>query len=108
MATLNLSKMKYMSETNLKKFANLIISLSSQVTDVENKCIKPYVANEIYQKDSYVSYNGYIYQATATNQDSAFNETHWDKLSDDFNELTVADIEDMLGLSQEQLETKDN
>ena len=108
MATLNLSKMKYMSETNLKKFANLIISLSSQVTDVENKCIKPYVANEIYQKDSYVSYNGYIYQATATNQDSAFNETHWDKLSDDFNELTVADIESMLGLSSEQLETMAN
>ena len=37
MATLNLSKMKYMSETNLKKFANLIISLSSQVTDVESE-----------------------------------------------------------------------
>ena len=108
MATLNLSKMKYMSETNLKKFANLIISLSSQVTDVENKCIKPYVGGELYQKDSYVSYNGYIYQATATNQDSAFDETHWDKLSDDFNELTVADIESMLGLSSEQLETMAN
>lgn len=105
MATLNLSKMKYMSETNLKKFANLIISLSSQVTDVENKCIKPYVDGELYPRDSYVSYNGYIYQATATNQDSVFDETHWDKLSDDFNELTVADIESMLGLSQEQLET---
>ena len=108
MATLNLSKMKYMSETNLKKFANLIISLSSQVTDVENKCIKPYVDGELYQKDSYVSYNGYIYQATATNQDGAFNEAHWDKLSDDFNELTVADIEAMLGLSSEQLETMAN
>ena len=108
MATLNLSKMKYMSEANLKKFASLIISLSSQVTDVENKCIKPYVGGELYQKDSYVSYNGYIYQATATNQDSAFDETHWDKLSDDFNELTVADIEAMLGLSQEQLETMAN
>ena len=108
MATLNLSKMKYMSEANLKKFASLIISLSSQVTDVENKCIKPYVGGELYQKDSYVSYNGYIYQATATNQDSAFDETHWDKLSDDFNELTVADIEAMLGLSSEQLETMAN
>ena len=108
MATLNLSKMKYMSETNLKKFANLIISLSSQVTDVENKCIKPYVGGELYPRDSYVSYNGYIYQATATNQDSAFDETHWDKLSDDFNELTVADIESMLGLSSEQLETMAN
>ena len=108
MATLNLSKIKYMSETNLKKFANLIISLSSQVTDVENKCIKPYVDGELYQKDSYVSYNGYIYQATATNQDGAFNEAHWDKLSDDFNELTVADIEAMLGLSSEQLETMAN
>ena len=108
MATLNLSKMKYMSEANLKKFASLIISLSSQVTDVENKCIKPYVGGELYPRDSYVSYNGYIYQATATNQDSAFDETHWDKLSDDFNELTVADIEAMLGLSQEQLETMAN
>ena len=108
MATLNLSKMKYMSETNLKKFASLIISLSSQVTDIENKCIKPYVGDELYPRDSYVSYNGYIYQATATNQDSAFDETHWDKLSDDFNELTVADIEAMLGLSQEQLETMAN
>ena len=37
MATLNLSKMKYMSEANLKKFASLIISLSSQVTDVESE-----------------------------------------------------------------------
>ena len=108
MATLNLSKMKYMSEANLKKFASLIISLSSQVTDVENKCIKPYVGGELYPRDSYVSYNGYIYQATATNQDSAFDETHWDKLSDDFNELTVADIEAMLGLSSEQLETMAN
>ena len=97
-----------MSETNLKKFASLIISLSSQVTDIENKCIKPYVGDELYPRDSYVSYNGYIYQATATNQDSAFDETHWDKLSDDFNELTVADIEAMLGLSQEQLETMAN
>ena len=108
MATLNLSKIKYMSETNLKKFASLIISLSSQVTDVENKCIKPYVDGELYPRDSYVSYNGYIYQATATNQDGAFNEAHWDKLSDDFNELTVADIEAMLGLSSEQLETMAN
>ena len=71
---------------------------------VEGKCIAPWKAGETYQKDvSLVIYNGYIYSCSVTNNDAVFTESHWTKLADNFDELTVDDVKAFLNLTPEQI-----
>lgn len=105
MATLNKEVKKLPSEQNLRLLSSLIVSIANKQSSLEDKCIAPWKADETYQKDvSYVSYNGYIYICSVTNQDSVFTESHWIKLSDDITELSKSDVEAMLNLSQEELD----
>ena len=109
MATLNLNEKKIPSAENLRLIAQLCISLANKQSSLEDRCIAPWKADETYQKDiSYVSHNGYVYICSVTNQDSVFTESHWSKLSDNFDELTVNDIKAMLNLTSEQLDTLQN
>ena len=104
MATINLNKKKMLDEDNIRVLANLIVSLSNKQSSIENKCIKPWVAGELYQKNvSFVSFNNYIWFCTVTNNDTEFTKTHWVKLADEFKELSKEDIESLINLSPEQI-----
>ena len=104
MATFKREIKKLPSEQNLRLLSSLVISLANKTSSVEDKCIAPWKAGETYQKDvSLVIYNGYIYSCLVTNKDAVFTESHWMKLADSFDELTVNDVKAMLNLSSEEL-----
>lgn len=106
MATLNLSKMKYMSETNLRRLVSILVGLMSSVSALEDQCIKEYDETKTYQKGQIVvGSDGYFYEAvTVTN--GVFDSSKWTKIgTDNFEELDVDTIKGFLGLTPEQLET---
>ena len=106
MATLKREIKKLPSEQNLRLLSSLVISLANKTSSVEDKCIAPWKAGETYQKDvSLVIYNGYIYSCSVTNKDAVFTESHWTKLADNFDELSVEDVKAFLNLTPEQLQT---
>ena len=106
MATLKREIKKLPSEQNLRLLSSLVISLANKTSSVEDKCITPWKAGETYQKDvSFVVHNGYIYFCSVTNNDDTFTESHWTKLADNFDELSVEDVKAFLNLTPEQLQT---
>ena len=106
MATFKREIKKLPSEQNLRLLSSLVISLANKTSSVEDKCISPWKAGETYQKDvSFVVYNRYIYSCMVTNNDDAFTESHWTKLADSFEELSVDDVKAFLNLTPEQLQT---
>ena len=106
MATFKREIKKLPSEQNLRLLSSLVISLANKTSSVEDKCISPWKAGETYQKDvSFVVYKGYIYFCSVTNKDDTFTESHWTKLADSFDELSVEDVKAFLNLTPEQLQT---
>ena len=106
MATFKREIKKLPSEQNLRLLSSLVISLANKTSSVEDKCISPWKAGETYQKDvSFVVYKGYIYFCSVTNNDDTFTESHWTKLADNFDELSVEDVKAFLNLTPEQLQT---
>ena len=104
MATFKREIKKLPSEQNLRLLSSLVISLANKTSSVEDKCISPWKAGETYQKDvSFVVYNGYIYFCSVTNKDDTFTESHWTKLADNFDELSVEDVKAFLNLTPEQI-----
>lgn len=105
MANLNLQDKKFITPENLKLIINYGLGFASRVKNLEDKEISPFEANKLYTKDSLTIYDGYIYKAKVTNQSSTFNEIYWDLIGDDITELTKSDVEAMVGLSAEEIET---
>ena len=104
MATFKREIKKLPSEQNLRLLSSLVISLANKTSSVEDKCITPWKAGETYQKDvSFVVYNGYIYSCSVTNKDDTFTESHWTKLADNFDELSVDDVNAFLNLTPEEI-----
>lgn len=105
MAKLNLNKKKLINEDNLRAIISYGLGFASRVKTLEDKEIAPFEANKMYLKDSLCIYNDYIYMAKVTNQSATFNENYWTLLGDDITELSKTDIETMLGLTTEEIET---
>lgn len=105
MANLNLQDKKFITPENLKLIINYGLGFASRVKNLEDKEITPFEADKLYTKDSLTIYDGYIYKAKVTNQSSTFNEIYWDLIGDDITELTKSDVEAMVGLSAEEIET---
>ena len=95
----------YMQDGTVVEAALTADSSSGNVGEaVEDKCITPWKAGETYQKDvSFVVCNGYIYFCSVTNNDDTFTESHWTKLADNFDELSVEDVKAFLNLTPEQI-----
>ena len=105
MANLNLQDKKFITPENLRLIINYGLGFASRVKKLEDKEIAPFEADKLYTKDSLTIYDGYIYKAKTTNQSSTFNEIYWDLIGDDITELTKSDVEAMVGLSAEEIET---
>ena len=95
----------YMQDGTVVEAALTADSSSGTVGEaVKGKCIAPWKSEETYQKDvSLVIYNGYIYSCSVTNNDAVFTESHWTKLADNFDELSVDDVKAFLNLTPEEI-----
>ena len=96
---------KIPSEQNLRLLSSLIISLANKVDSTSEKCINPFTPNTAYAKGSYVTHDNYIYESKIACNDADWVESHWVRLSDTIEELTVNDVKNFLSLTQEQLDT---
>ena len=98
---------KQFSADNMKLIINVLTGLMASTDTLSEKCIDDFDETKTYPPKSVCIYNGYLWQSITTAY-GAWDENKWKKLSDDFTELTVSDIQSWIGLSQEQLETMTN
>ena len=98
---------KQFSADNMKLIINVLTGLMASTDTLSEKCIDDFDETKTYPPKSACIYNGYLWQSITTAY-GAWDENKWKKLSDDFTELTVSDIQSWIGLSQEQLETMTN
>ena len=94
---------KLPSEQNLRLLSSLIISLANKVDSTSEKCINPFTPNTAYAKGSYVTHDNYIYESKIACNDADWVESHWVRLSDTIEELSVDTVKSWLNLSQEEL-----
>ena len=100
---LNLTKHKYLSESNAKKIISILTGMMSSVDKVASQCLKEYNPDETYVKGQICLYNNYVWLCKTVTT-GAFEETKWEKQSDDITELSIDDIKAMLGLTQDQID----
>ena len=98
-------KKKLLSESNLRLLTSLTISLANKVDSTAEKCINPFTPNTPYAKGVYVTHDNYIYESKLACNDADWVESHWIRLSDTIEELTVDDVKSYLSLTQQQLDT---
>ena len=94
---------KLPSEQNLRLLSSLIISLANKVDSTSEKCINPFTPNTAYAKGSYVTHDNYIYESKIACNDADWVESHWVRLSDTIEELSVDTVKSWLNLSSEEL-----
>ena len=99
-----LNKKKFIDEDNLKTIVKTYLNFNDQISALKNKTIDDYDSTKIYAKDDICYHDNYIWrcQAPAT---GAWNSNRWEQIGDGITELTKADVEAMLGLSAEEVET---
>lgn len=96
---------KLLSDSNLRLLSNLIISLSSTTTSVQERCVEPYEDGKVYQAGvSLVLKNSELYFCKVTNQDATWNPLHWELIGKDINEIDLDTVKSWLNLSQEELD----
>ena len=103
MATLKREIKKLPSEQNLRLLSSLIISLANKVDSTSEKCINPFTPNTAYAKGSYVTHDNYIYESKIACNDADWVESHWVRLSDTIDELSVEDVKAFLNLSPQEI-----
>ena len=101
---LTLNKLKIPSSDNIQKIINLMLSISQSHSDLESKCIEPYEPSKLYNKNSFVEFDGYIWKSKSVNQTDEFDKNYWKQIGDNIIELTKDDILSMLDLSEEEIE----
>lgn len=77
-------------------------------TPNESAGIELWVSGESYEENDFVSYNDYIYRCKIANNDTDFVEDNWKQLTYGINELSKEDVEGLLGLTEEEIETMAN
>ena len=93
------------SKDNYKLLISILKSLKNNVESLENDQPITWEANKLIEKNRLVIYDDYIWRCETTCQDSEFIENKYTKIGDDLNLITKEEIESILGLSSEEIET---
>lgn len=101
---LNLNKKKFLSEENVAQIVKIGINFAERLNSVESEIIADYDNTKTYLKGESCYHNNYIYRCKAT-ATGDWDFSRWELIGDEITELTKDDIKDMLGLSDEELET---
>ena len=101
---LNLNKKKFLSEENVAQIVKIGINFGERLNSIESEIIADYDNTKTYLKGESCYHNNYIYRCKAT-ATGDWDFSRWELIGDEITELTKDDIKDMLGLSDEELET---
>lgn len=102
---LNLKNKKDIDDKVLRTIIQYGLGFASRVKTLEEKCIDDWKSDKLYDKSSFVIYDGYIWKAKVTNQSSIWDEKYWNKIGDELSLVELDDIKAMLNLTDEQLKT---
>ena len=102
MANMNIKTEKILSPSNIKRIIMLGISLRDELSNMELGLISDYDNTKTYTRGQAVYYNNYLYKCLYTTTGD-FDESKWQLIGDDLDLVTKADIEAMLGLTQEEI-----
>lgn len=102
---LNLKNKKDIDDKVLRTIIQYGLGFASRVKTLEEKCIDDWKSDKLYDKSSFVIYDGYIWKAKVTNQSSTWDEKYWNKVGDELSLIELDDIKAMLNLTDEQLKT---
>ena len=69
---------------------------------------KDWVSGETYEIGDYIYHEGEIYRCLTSNNDVDFDEANWKQLTYGIDELSKEDVEGLLSLTEEELETMTN
>ena len=100
----NIKTKKILSEDNCKRIIALGISLRDQLENAEKGLISDYDSTQTYTRGQAVYYDNYLYKCLYTTT-GTWDSTKWQKIGDELDLITKQDIEAMLGLTQEEIET---
>ena len=102
MANMNIKTEKILSPSNIKRIIMLGVGLRDQLSNMELGLISDYDNTKTYTRGQAVYYNNYLYKCLYTTTGD-FDESKWQLIGDDLDLVTKADIEAMLGLTQEEI-----
>ena len=102
---LNLRKEKGLTIENVRTIIQLGINYGEKLNALEATCIEEYKSlDHSYLPGDHCFYGGYLYECIAT-ASGEWNPTRWKKVGDDLTPVTKADIEALIGLSAEEIQT---
>ena len=95
---------KILSAENCKRIIAMGISLKDSVENISKELIEEYDSTKTYSPDMACYYNDYLYRCLFATT-GEFDINSWKKVGDSLELVNKAQVEAMLGLTQEQLET---
>lgn len=101
---INIKSKKILSPENISKIVMMGLSLKDALSIIEQKCLEEYDEVKTYPKDSYVTYDGYLWKSKSTATGS-FSELKWNKIGDDLSLVDIDEIKTMINLSNEEIAT---
>ena len=107
MANFSISTKKILSDSNIKRIIMLGISLKNGIESIEQDLIKEYDTTKTYSPDMACYYNDYLYRCLFTTT-GEFDINSWKRVGDSLELVNKAQVEAMLGLTPDELDTLAN
>ena len=98
---------KVLSEQNIKRIIAMGLSLKDKLEEVEKELITDYDSTKTYSPDMACYYNDYLYRCLFTTT-GEFDINSWEKVGDSLELVNKAQVEAMLGLTPDELDTLAN
>lgn len=100
----NIPKKKHITEKNLKDIIKIGINFGERLNQISEKCVDDYNTTTMYNPKMLCIYDDYIWECKFTTQ-GEFDNTKWEKLSDELTEIDKDTLKTMLDLTTEQIDT---
>lgn len=104
MANFSISTKKILSASNIKRIIMLGVSLRDKMDNISKGLISEYDSTKTYTNGMSVYYDDYLYECIYTTTGD-FDSSKWSRKGDILELITKQDIEAMLGLTTEELQT---
>ncbi len=101
---IKIKKEKILSKKDIKSIISMGISLKDSIDQVEQKCVQHYDTTRSYAPKTLTIYDNYIWECKYSTM-GEFDENKWIKLCDYLTFLDKNDVEAMIGLTPDEIDT---
>ena len=100
----NIPKRQIPSEANLRRIIQILTGLMASQSTIESQCLLPYDETKTYAKGQICLYENQLYLCKTTCT-GPFSKDKWILQNNEFDELSKSDIEALIGLTDQELQT---